>query len=111
MSATFDQLAKAAPRLPELTCPKIDAALEEINYAKDLCDQIPMDQAITAFNILAGLSDDDGLMETIRAANDGLRRNGAYWFREARKAHDEVDALRAEVARLRGEKTDLNWTH
>lgn len=109
MPAEFTLLAKAAPALPELTCPKIDAVLEEINYAKDLVDQIPADQAHCAFNILAGLSDDDGLIEGIRSANDQLRRNGAYWFREARKLSSETAELRSEIARLRGEKTDAAW--
>jgi hypothetical protein len=111
MSNSFDLLAAAAPKQPALTCPKIDAVIDELNYAKDLIDGVPTDQAMSAFNILADLIDDSGLLETVRAANDQLRRNGTYWYRTARKLSDENAVLRAEVARLRGEKTDLDWTH
>jgi hypothetical protein len=107
----FDQLAKSAPKMPGITCPLIDAALDDLSDAMGLLDHLPMDVAMTAYNILADLRDDEGKLEEIRAANAQLRAVALYWKREAKDLTAERDTLRAEVARLRGEKTDLDWTH
>lgn len=107
----FASLEKAAPKLPGITCPTIDGALDDLSDAMGLLDHLPMDMAATAWNILAELRDDDGKLEQIRAANEQLRRAALYWTREARKMSDENAKLRAQVAHLRGEKTDLDWVH
>lgn len=97
MSALFTRLEKAAPKLPGITCPIIDGALDDLSDALGLLDHLPMDVAMTAWNILAELRDDDGKLERIRAANEQLRRAAIYWRLEARK--------------LAGVVTDAEWTH
>lgn len=93
----FDQLAKAAPKMPNITCPVIDAALDDLSDAMGLLDHLPMDVAMTAYNILADLKDDEGKLEEIRAANAQLRTVALYWKREAKKMAEQLETV--------------NWTH
>lgn len=104
MTAAFDKAARLAPKIPDLTCPHIDGVLDDLSDAMGLLDWVPMDQAATAYNILAELRGDDGPLERLRAMNDALRRAATYWKKIAREQAARIEELEQPVS-------DVNWTH
>jgi len=104
MTAAFDKAARLAPKIPDLTCQHIDAVLDDLSDAMGLLDWVPMDQAASAYNILAELRGDDGALERLRAMNDALRRSAAYWRKVAKEQAARIEELEQPVSAI-------NWTH
>lgn len=101
MTYSYELLAKTAPKLPGITCPVIDDALDDLSDAIGLIDYLPMDVATTARTILDELRGDEGKIEQIRAANEQLRSAALFWKREARKMAERIADLESKA----------NWTH
>lgn len=73
---TFQKLKKKAPRVPEITCPLIDAVLGRIEeHLKNSQPITPRDWAYITRR-----------MEKIRSANEHLRDSSQYWH-DAAKEH------------------------
>jgi hypothetical protein len=105
VSYSFDQAAKSAPKIPDLTCQHIDGVLDQLSDAMGTLDHIDgLDEARVAWNILADLRDDEGPLERLRTMNDQLRRAAAYWKKIARQQADRI-------AELEQPASDVNWTH
>ena len=67
---TISSLKKKAPKVPPLTCIKIDnviSKLEKIVEHKKLLDKKQLKQLVKR-------------LEVLRDANDNLRESGIYWY-------------------------------
>jgi len=91
---TRKDLKKYAPEIPEITCPDINYVCceirESLRDAGHKCYDTEQDLRNRLDQIQHHLWDLDGKMESIRAANDALRRSSQYWY-------DECKALTVEI--------------
>lgn len=91
MSA-FDYHDRSAPRIPDHTCPAIDAAINEID---------------TAAAALSELTGRRGALEELRKENEALRECGVYWRETAKSLAEDVDRLESECSDLQHERDAL----
>ncbi len=68
-------LKRKAPRVPDLTCPIIDDAIEKIDKSYDGKKFVLSKRDVAYFK---------KRMEEIRSANDNLRDSGRYWYEQTR---------------------------
>lgn len=69
-------LKRKAPKVPDLTCPIIDDAIEKIDKSYDGKKFVLSKRDVSYFK---------KRMEEIRSANDGLRDSGRYWYEKTRE--------------------------
>ena len=77
---TIKQLKKKAPKVPDLTCPMIDHAINHVENTWDGKKYYSLTKR--------ELNYFKKRMEEIRSANDGLRDSGRYWYEKTRDIID-----------------------
>lgn len=74
---TIKQLRKQAPKVPDLTCPMIDDAINKVESSFNIGSKkyTMSKKEVAKFK---------KVMEEIREANDKLRESGRFWYEQMR---------------------------